>query len=189
MIDLSTHKFAANERGYNWLTFITVACLVAALVPVIFFIADGWHIEYSLEVLVSVVGLVLISIYAGFALYCDWRSLSYAQNTTLSIDMKTLTFTYTHAGKTVTFKGLDVEHWYWDTGLYISRVAANHSVIVLKTGETLFIHCWLFEDNHFFLSDYEQYNAGHFMSKHEADLLLPEAERASGYRYLLPPEN
>ena len=185
MVDLSIHTFTTNDKGFNWLAFVTVACIVLAVILVIGIVSASFD---SAEVLISTISLVGITIYTGFALYCDWRSLSYAMDTSLSIDMKTFTFTYRHNGKSITFKGLDVEHWYWDTGLYLSRVSANHTVIVLKTGETLYIHCWLFEGNHFFLSNYDRYNANHFMKTHCSELLLPAAENAHGYHYLLPPE-
>lgn len=183
----SVHRFTCSEKGLSWLIFITVAFLVVIIFSMVVVFIYGKIPESADEVANSVI-MIAIAAYAIFAVYCDWRTYLYAEDCSLEIDMITCTFTYKYKEKKYIFKSSDITHWYWDTGLYLSRISANHSIIVLKDGTELPVYCWLFEGNHFFLSDYQQTNACHFMSSHEIGLKLPQAEHASGYKYLLPPE-
>ena len=190
MEDFSTHSFTVNRKGLVWLVFITAAwaavVVVALTVAIIPYFRNTDIQDLSAMIWPGLIVLLFIAAYTGFALYCDWRTYLFAKETSLQINMLDFTFTYSHAGKTIVFKPKDVAHWYWDTGLLISRVSSNHTVIVLKSGETLFVPCWLFDSNKFFLSDYHRYNANYFIHLHHDKLFFPDAEDAPRYRYLLP---
>lgn len=186
MIDISTHRFTVSDRGLFWLTFLSIA-LVAA-VGVLVFLITAYPPPVPWEDVIKFAVLIIAAVYGVFEMYCHWMTYLYAADTTLEIDMMTHVFTFRHKSRKVIFKPTDVAHWYWDTGLHFSRVSANHSVIVLKSGEELPVYCWLFEGNHFFLSDYNRYNACYFISTHEKALLFPDAEPAPRYKYLFPPE-
>lgn len=186
MTDTSTHVFTCSQRGQRWLMFVTVMFVVLIITMVVLLLAYGF-VE-DMEDAAYLLVMLAITGYVVFAMYCNWKTYLYAEDCSLEINMLTRTFTYRHKDKKVVFKPENVAHWYWDTGLYLSRVSANHTIIVLKSGEELPVYSWLFEDNHFFLSDYRKYNACHFISAHEEELLFPETEYAKGYRYLFPPE-
>ena len=186
MIDISTHTFTTNRKGLVWLTFMTTALIGAAGV-MIWVIFSRQKPITGFEETAILLTLVVLAAYAFFALYCDWKSYLFARQTMLTIDTQTFTFTYTHAGKTTTFQPTDVAHWYWDTGLFLSRVSAHHSVIVLKSGEELMIHMWLFEGNRFLMSNNpaeNTFNAGYFIESVRSWMRFPAPEDAPRYKYL-----
>ena len=185
---MNKHTFEANDKGLLWLVFITLA-ITGISVFLVYLVVRG--LMHGMEIGArDVIELGILAVFAPvmvMCLYLDWKTYLYASDTTLVVDMQSRTLTYKHAGKKIEFKGLDVEHWYCETGMFCSRVAANHTVMVLRTGEVLFVPCWLFEGEKFFLSDITKYNACYFIRDKRTELLIPECKSAPRrYDYLFP---
>lgn len=75
MIDNSTHKFTCSSKGVTHLSFITVAVITAVVFFIIITAISGIRLD-TMELRLSLLGMVVIIAYAAFALYCDWRTLS-----------------------------------------------------------------------------------------------------------------
>ena len=149
---------------------------------------DGINIEDTMHLPAFIV-LTLILLY-GLSMFCaDWISYVFAVHTTLEIDMQTNMFTYRHKKKTITFKPTDVAHWYIDIGFWLSRVATHHTVIVLKSGEEVFIPMWLFEGNRFVMTrnpSENTFNASYFILSVRERMGFPKPEEGPRYNYILP---
>ena len=185
---MNKHTFETNDKGLLWLVFVTLAVVGISLFLAYMVMSSQMRgIEFETKLVIEFWVLVAFAPVMLASLYLDWKSYLYADDTQLLIDMKSRTLTYKHGGKTIEFKGLDVEHVYTDTGIYLSRVAGNHMVLVLRTGEQLFLPCWLFDGNNFFLSDLNKYNACFFIRANRAELLIREPRKAPRrYDYLFP---
>lgn len=149
-------------------------------------------ISREFEIILAFIALSAVLLYGFIMFYADWVSFRFARNTTLEINMQTNEFTYKHERKTIKFKPVDVAHWYSDTGFWLSRVATHHTIIVLKSGEELFIPMWLFEGNRFLMSNdvsYNTFNASYFILSVKDGMCFPSPEEAPNrYKYILPPE-
>lgn len=171
MIDLTTHQFKTNGKGLFVLLLLS-GCLVGALAVLAVVLIRMWW-------------LVLLLAAGCFAeLYYAWRNYLYARRTTLTIDLRTYTLTYRHKESVITFKPTDVAHWYGEV-MSTGRYAMSHAYIVLHSGETLYIHAWLYDGNHYFRYNH---SAPFFIDAHH-ELLFPTPELTPRFRFLFPPRD
>ena len=185
---MNKHRFETNDKGLMWLVVVTLAAVGISLFLVYLVMSTQVNMmEIETKLVIEFWILVAFAPVMLMSLYLDWKSYLYADDTQLEIDMQSRTLTYKHGGKVIAFNGLDVEHLYTETGMLLSRVAGNHVVIVLRTGEQLFVPCWLFDGNEFFLSDVNKYNACFFLRANWTELLIREPRKAPRrYDYLFP---
>ena len=188
--DFSKHTFKSNRKGLVWLLFMTIpAVFIIALWLYLIVMPDIWD-SIGMKILCIIVWSASL-FYELSMLYSDWASYLFAVHTTLEIDMQTYLFTYRHKGKTFIFKPADVAHWYMDIGFRFSRVAAHHTVIILQSGEQLFVPMWLFEGNRFLMTNDppdNTFNAGYFILSIKDTVRFPQPEAGPRYKYILPPE-
>ena len=183
-LDINKHVFKANERGERYLLFITVFC--ALLVGLLAYLIISSHPAFSSLQQIGVTALVICVISAiVLTLISAWKAYSYALGTIVEIDPLSRHFTYTHNRRTIEFSGGDVQEWYSDIGLKIgfgklSRLTEHDSVFVLKSGQVLYLHAWLWDGDYSWLhaGGSWEHNIKFYLDAHCGQLDLPQCKTA-----------
>ena len=189
-LDTNKHTFKGNQRGERFLLFITTAC--AALIGfLVYIILSGSPWSLTLEQTGIAAVLVAFMLVIILTLFSAWKAYHYALDTEIQIDPIRRHFVYTHNGKTVEFNGDDVTEWYDDLGLKIgsgklTRLTEHDSVLILKSGQVIYLHSWLWEGDHswFHAGGTWEHNIKFYLEAHREQLHLPECKMAWTYKYM-----
>lgn len=189
-LDINKHVFKANERGERYLLFITVFC--ALLVGLLAYLIISSHPAFSSLQQIGVTALVICVVSAiVITLISAWKAYNYALGTIVEIDPLSRHFTYTHNRRTIEFSGGDVQEWYIDIGLKIgfgklSRLTEHDSVFVLKSGQVIYLHAWLWDGDYSWLhaGGSWEHNIKFYLDAHCGQLDLPQCKTAWTYKYM-----
>ena len=189
-IDINKHVFKGNERGEGYLSFITVLCIM--FIGFLGYLIISMHpTVLSLQHIGISVALICIMICIVITLVSAWTGYSYALDTTVQIDPVSRHFVYTHGRKTIEFNGDDVLAWYDNIGLKIgigklTRLTDHDSVLILKSGEVIYLHAWLWDGDYSWLhaGDSWEHNIKFYLKAHHCQLDLPECKTAWTYKYM-----
>lgn len=191
-MDLSLHIFKTNNRCERYLIAMTVVLIVVVIVLLYIIFAEG-HLNQSWQdnAICAMIGLgitVIILTVAG-----AWKSYLYACETQVEIDPVKRIFVYTHRGKTIRFCGGDVAEWLDTLGLKIgfdrlTRLTEHDSVMILKSGETVYLPSWLWDGDYFWThaSGSYEHNIKFYLEAHYDELGLPESKMSWTYKYMFP---
>lgn len=191
-IDLDKHVFEANERSESLLSFVTVACVaLIGLFGVLIF--SMLVMAITLERIGFIAALTVCVIIIILNLESARNAYRYALDTQVEIDPVNRHFVYTHNGQTIEFDGSDVQVWYDNIGLKIglgklSRLTEHDSVFVLKSGEVIYLHGWLWDGDYSWShadGDWE-HNIKFYLEAHHEQLDLPTSKTAWTYKYMFP---
>ena len=190
IIDLDKHVFKANERGERYLSFLTVACVLLA--GLFAYLIIGAFLNGLTLKSIGIAALFICLIFMIFAtLVSAWKAYSYALETKVEIDPVRRHFVYTHNRKTIEFDGDDVAEWYDNLGLKIgigklTRLTEHDNVMILKSGQLIYLHAWLWEGDHswFNAGDGYESNIKFYLEAHRGQLNLPESKTARTYKYM-----
>ena len=117
----------------------------------------------------------------------------YAMDTRVEIDPVKRHFVYTHDRQTIEFNGSDVEAWYDSLGLKVaagklSRLTEHDSVFVLKSGDVIYLHAWLWDGDYSWLhaGGSWEHNIKFYLEAHREQLDLPVCQMSKTYKYMFP---
>ena len=195
-LDIEKHTFQTNERGERYLSIITVLCALLVIVFVgCLFIAlltlmDAFSLKYIAYAAIAIAFIMIIVL----TLVSAWKAYHYASDTEVQIDPISRHFIYKHRRQTIEFNGDDVAEWYDDLGLKIgfgklTRLTEHDSVLILQSGQVIYLHAWLWDGDHFWLhpgGDTYDNNIKFYLESHRVQLHLPECKMAWTYRYMMP---
>lgn len=189
-LDINKHVFKGNERGERHLSFITVMCIVLTGF-LAYLIISMRPAVLSLQYIGISVVLICLMICMVITLVSAWKGYNYALDTKVQIDPISRHFVYTHSGKTIEFNGDDVQAWYDNIGLKIgfgklTRLTEHDSVLILKSGEVIYLHAWLWDGDYSWLhaGGSWEHNIKFYLEAHHSQLDLPECKMAWTYKYM-----
>lgn len=191
MTDFNTHTFTTNKRSERYLVFITVVCICSAIALIGVFLST-----YPISPAKDLAFLSLIILFVTIVtltLAGAWKSYWHALETQVTIDPIKRHFVYTHRGKTIEFDADDVTEWYDNIGLKIgfgklTRLIEHDSVMILKSGEVIFLPSWIWDGDYSWLYNGGSYehNIKFYLEAHQGELGLPECKFAWTYKYMFP---
>ena len=114
---------------------------------------------------------IFLIIYPIPFLYYRWRLFKYNENSLLSINIETGTFTYKNRNNVFTFNSNDIEEWWYYTYGTTLNTYIDITELTLKDGKRVFLSSGIG-------------NVNYFMSSHKKDLNLPEQNFGYSLKYL-----
>ncbi len=192
--DLEKHVFKANARGGEYLLACTLVCglVLVMFVPPLFSM-------FGTTATITLRGIVLFAMPFAFViisvliLVYARHAYRYASDTQVEIDPVKRHFVYTHKGRTIEFNGSDVEEWYDNIGPKatagkLSHLGAHDSVFVLRSGDVIYLHAWLWDCDYSWVhpGNSKEHNIKFYLEAHREQLDLPVCQMSQTYKYMFP---